>query len=73
MIIDYGMLYSSDPTPDQQGWSAFDVDDPGDSEVAVTVPVHATWWGDRGMSMVGEAHPGGSRGTVKTADGESST
>ena len=51
------MVERTDPAPDKLEWSTFDVDGQGDGKAVVTVPVHATWWGERGMSMVGEAHP----------------
>jgi hypothetical protein len=47
----------TDPAPDKLAWSSFGVDDQRKGEATVTVPVRATWWGDRGMSMVGEPHP----------------
>lgn len=46
----------SDP-PDKLEWSAFNIEDQGDDKTAVTVPVQAVWWGERGMSMVGTEHP----------------
>ena len=46
----------TDPPPDKLEWSTFDVEAQGDT-AAVTVPVAVTWWGDRGMSMVGTDHP----------------
>lgn len=51
------MVERTDPAPDKLQWSTFNVEDQGGGKTAVTVPVNATWWGERGMSMVGEAHP----------------